>query len=294
MMYYPVLALLWLLHLLPDRLLYLISDLLYLLCFRFLGYRKAVVYQNLTLSFPEKSPAEIHDIASSFYRHFCDLLVEIVNMMFLNENRLHKMVTFKNTALLNQLYDEGKSVIIVQGHFMNWELSLIMGDQMGKHDRYVIYKTLSSNVSERLVMRLRERLGSRMLAMYETRDFIESHSRSSQGVKPALFQLGADQAPMKHKIEYWTTFMNQETPFFLGPEKLARHCGFPVVYLDMQREARGKYIVSYSMLEPYPSQSPEFSITTKYVGQVEDAIKRDPSNWLWTHRRWKHQKAPTL
>lgn len=290
MMYYPVLVLLWLIHLLPDRLLYVLAEFLYWVCFRLIGYRKVVVYDNLTRSFPEKSPEEIHAIAFNFYHRFCDLLVEVVNMMFISEHKLRKMVSFSNTSLLNQLYEEGKSVVIVQGHFMNWELSLLMGDAMGKHSRYVIYKTLSSKVSEKLVMRLRERLDTHMLAMYETKNFIDRHMQQGAENQPALFQLGADQAPMKHKIEYWTSFMNQEAPFFLGPEKLAKKYGMPVVYLDLKRMSRGRYQVSYSMLEPDPCNAPEFSITNKYVSRVEEAIKSDPSNWLWTHRRWKHQK----
>jgi len=290
MTYYPVLALLWLIHLLPDRLLYILAQILYWICFKLIGYRKAVVYDNLTRSFPEKSPQEIHEIVADFYQRFCELLVEIVNMMFISETKLRKMVSFENTALLNQLYDEGKSVIIVQGHFMNWELSLLMGDTMGKHSRYVIYKTLSSKVSERLVMRLRERLDTRMLAMYETREFIDGHMQTGADSAPALFQLGADQTPMKHKIEYWTPFLHRETPFFLGPEKLAKKYNMPVVYLDLTRQSRGRYQVSYSMLEPDPANVPEFSITDQYVKRVEEAINRDPANWLWTHRRWKHQK----
>ncbi|PCH91091.1 MAG: acetyltransferase, partial [Bacteroidetes bacterium] len=107
---------------------------------------------------------------------------------------------------------------------------------------------------------------------------------------PALFQFGADQSPMKHKIEYWTTFMNQETPFFLGPEKIAVSLNFPVVYLDLQRISRGKYYIEYSLLERNPSQSPEYAITEKYVKKIEEAINKNPSNWLWSHKRWKHKK----
>jgi len=289
MFYYPTLAFLWMLSLLPDFILYLISDLFYLLCFEIMGYRKQVVADNLHNSFPEKAEREIHQITASFYRSFCDTIIEMIKIMFCSERELRKMVEFRNVELLNKLHEQGRSLIVVQGHYFNWELSLMMGGESSKHDRYVIYKIVNSKLSEKLILRLRARFGNKMLVMHKTLEYIATHSSKTDN-NPALFQFGADQSPIQHKIEYWTTFMNQETPFFLGPEKLAVANNMPVVYLDLQKTARGKYCIEFSLIEEYPAATAQYEITEKYVKKLEAAIYKNPSNWLWSHKRWKHKR----
>lgn len=290
-MQYLVLLFLWLLHLLPNIVLYFLSDLLYLLCSKIIRYRHSIITQNLSRSFPEKSKAEIAAIRNSFYKNFCDLLLEVPILMCGSENRIRKMVSFKNTDLLNEHFKNGESLIVLQGHFMNWELSLIMGATDSLHERYVIYKTLSDKVSQHLMLKLRERFNTKMLPMFETIKFIESHASKQDSEKtPAIFQFGADQTPLKHKIEYWTTFMNQECGFFLGPENLAKKFNLPLVYLDLNRLKRGSYEVSFHPLGIDAKDAKPFEITEAYIKQLEESISRDPGNWLWSHKRWKHER----
>ena len=71
--------------LLPYPLLYFLSDILYIIVYRILGYRKNVVFTNLQRSFPNKNTEELYDIMSGFYRHFCDVLVEILKGFTISE-----------------------------------------------------------------------------------------------------------------------------------------------------------------------------------------------------------------
>ena len=290
MLYHLLLGALWIISLLPFFVLYLISDFFFFLGFHVVGYRKKVVYTNLKNAYPDKTEAEIHRIARTFYKNLFDTLTEMVKLIFASEATVRGMCEFRNDELLEELYNKNSNLIIVQGHYFNWELSLMMGGEESKYNRYVVYKPLSDKISEKLIFKLRKRFNTELLAMHETLEFIKNYGNTHAAHGPALFQFGADQSPMKHKIEYWTTFMNRETPFFLGPEKLAVSLNLPVVFLDIQRVSRGKYYVEYSMLAEQPTQTSAFEITEKYVWAIEDAINKNPSNWLWSHKRWKHKK----
>mgnify|MGYP001598739740 FL=1 len=168
----------------------------------------------------------------------------------------------------------------------------MLGTEGEKCRRYVIYKPLSSKVSEKLIFRIRSRFGTMMLAMHETKNFVNNNeNKGTINDLPSLYQFGADQSPMKHKAEYWTKFMNQDTPVFTGPEQLALQFGLPVVFLDLQKTGRGKYEIEYSLMGKNPAGASPHQITNDYIAKLEEAIAKNPSNWLWSHKRWKHSRV---
>ncbi|MBL4734292.1 MAG: lysophospholipid acyltransferase family protein [Flavobacteriales bacterium] len=290
-MYYLVLAVLWVIALLPTPLLYLLADFIYLIAYRIVGYRKQVVYANLTNAYPDLSEDEIKSIAKSFYHNFCDYLVETVKLIHGNESSTRNMVSFINTELIDKLYKDKRGIMMLQGHFFNWELALMLGQEEGQYQRYVVYQKLESALSEKMIYRLRGRYGTKLLAMYETVGVIkENESVDRSTYVPSMYQLGADQSPMRHKIEYWSRFMNQDAAIFLAPERLSKEHGLAVVYLDLQKVSRGKYIIEYSLITDEPAETDQYFITEAYVKKLEKAIDRNPSNWLWTHKRWKNKK----
>ncbi|MBN4072095.1 lysophospholipid acyltransferase family protein [Flavobacteriales bacterium AH-315-E23] len=297
-MYYIVLAILWVIAMLPMPLLYLLSEFIYFAGYYLIGYRKSVVHANLRNAYPDKSDEEIGSIAKAFYHNFCDYLVETVKLIHSNERRTRSMVSFENTELIDQLYREGRGIMLLQGHFFNWELALMLGQEKSEYDRYVVYQKLTSQLSEKMIFRLRGRYGTKLLAMYQTVDTIKENEsmvrlRSPKGgdaYRPAMYQFGADQSPMQHKIEYWSTFMNQDAAIFLAPERLSKEYNLAVVYLDLQKVGRGKYTIKYSLITDKPGDTSEKEITEAYVKKLEEAIDKNPSNWLWSHKRWKNKK----
>jgi len=291
-MYYPVMAMLWVLALLPLPLLYILSDLIYLIGYHLIGYRKKVVFDNLRNSFPDKSEDEIKAIAKEFYKTFCEYLVETVKLIHSNETFTRKMISFSNTELIDDLYKQGRGIMMLQGHFFNWELALMMGQENGKYRRYVVYQKLTSDLAERMIYRLRGRYGTNLLAMYQTVDTItQNESSEASDNIPSMYQFGADQSPMQHKIEYWSTFMHQDAAIFLAPERLSKEYNLAAVYLDLQKVSRGKYNINYSLITDDPKSTDDKFITEAYVKCLEEAIDKNPSNWLWSHKRWKNKKT---
>src|SRR5690554_4895464 len=109
------------LSLLPLSIIYVFSDILYVLLLTVFPYRKKVINTNLRNSFPEKTNEEIKKLRQAFYRHFTDLLAESIKNLSMSKNELLKRVQVVNPEVVEQLYAKNKSVLLVSGHYNNWE-----------------------------------------------------------------------------------------------------------------------------------------------------------------------------
>jgi KDO2-lipid IV(A) lauroyltransferase len=268
---------------LPFGALYKLSDFLYYLLW-FSGYRKKVVFKNLRNSFPDKSEQEIEAICKSYYRYLCDLILEILRTHRMSEKESRERCTFHNTEWLDKLQAEKKSFIIVMGHYGNWEwagpsFTLNTGFQL-----VVIYRPLSNIYFEKMMCAMRTRFGTKITPVNLTlRDMVANR----KNVTATAFI--ADQTATKQNA-YWTTFLNQDTAVFTGPEKLATKFNYPVVYMNVQRPKRGYYEVFPELLIPDPTGTTENEISEKFMNRLEKEILIDPTIWLWSHRRWKHKR----
>jgi KDO2-lipid IV(A) lauroyltransferase len=281
--FYITYPFIYLVAVLPFGALYKLSDLLcYLLWFS--GYRKKVVFQNLRNSFPDKSEQEIKAIGKSYYRYLCDLILEILRTYRMSEKESRERCTFHNTEWLDKLQAEGKSFIIVMGHYGNWEwagpsFTLNTGFQL-----VVIYRPLSNIYFEKMMCSMRTRFGTKITPVNLTlRDMVANRGN----VTATAFI--ADQTATKQNA-YWTQFLNQDTAVFTGPEKLATKFNYPVVYMNVQRPKRGYYEVFPELLIPDPKNTTENEISEKFMNRLEKEILIDPTIWLWSHRRWKHKR----
>ncbi|HRD54471.1 MAG TPA: lysophospholipid acyltransferase family protein [Flavobacteriales bacterium] len=285
--YYLALPFIYGIALLPFPLLYLISDGLYFLLYRVLGYRKEVVLTNLRNSFPEKSDGEILDIARRFYRWFCDLTLETLKTLTISPEQVKERVAFENVELLEDYARKKQSIILVLGHFGNWELAgARYSQEKGIPQLIVIYHPLQNTYFDRLVHHMRTRHGTQLYTMQET-------SRSMLRDRHLLTATAfiADQTPAPERA-YWMTFLNQDTPVFLGTEALSRKLGYPVVYISITRPKRGFYRMVAETLVENPKATAEGETTVTHTRRLERDICAHPELWLWTHRRWKH-KRPT-
>ncbi len=282
--YYILYPFLYLLSLLPFRVLYIISDFLYFVIYTLAGYRKKVVYQNLKNSFPEKSDAEIDTIAKKFYHFFCDLILETIKTLTINERALRKHISFDDTSLFEKYAAQNQSVIIVMGHLGNWELGGARFAVEPHHRLYVIYHPLSNKYFNNLIVYMRTRLGNRLYAMSEV---LRGMVRDRSELTATAFI--ADQTPQPNGA-YWTTFLNQDTPVFVGTEKIAQKFKYPVIYLSIKRPKRGKYVMECELLVEKPENTSENQISEMHTKRLEQDIIENPEIWLWTHRRWKHKR----
>lgn len=283
--YYIALPFIYFVSLLPFPVLYLVSDVLFMMVYGLIGYRKEVVLSNLRNSFPERSEKEIRGIAKAFYRWFCDLTLETLKTLTISKASLLQRVSFHGSEVLERYASEGRSVILVLGHFGNWELAGARYALLENVPRlYVIYHPLADPYFDGLLYRMRTRSGNRLYTMRETS---KAMLRDKDLLTATAFI--SDQTPSPERA-YWTTFLGQDTPVFLGPEVLARKLDQPVLYLSITRPRRGYYNVSVEVLVSAPGSTGDGEITEIHTKRLELDIRNNPELWLWTHRRWKHRR----
>lgn len=276
----------WLITLLPLRVLYMFSDLMYVLMYYMVGYRKKVVRENMKNAFPEKSEKELSRIERGFYHYFCDLIIETLYEMNMSRAEVDKRITFSNIEGLCEQYELGKSVMVMTAHYGNWEWIINFPSFIPK-DYYmnVIYRELSNKKVDKLVHELRTKYGAGLI---EKKDLLRTMYRMNKAGQVGNFWMISDQTPNIHSIHYWTRFLNQQTAVVTGTETLARKFDYPVFYAEIIRVKRGYYHCTFQPVELAPKSAGEFEISEKYMRLVEGTIERQPEFWLWTHRRWKH------
>jgi Kdo2-lipid IVA lauroyltransferase/acyltransferase len=287
--YYIALPFIYGISLLPFPLLYLLSDGMYLLIYRILGYRKQVVLSNLRNSFPEKSESEIRTIASKFYKWFCDLTLETLKTLTISPEAVRERVSFDGIDILREYAHQNRSIILVLGHYGNWELAGARYSQEKDIPQlYVIYHPLENEHFDRLLYHMRTRHGTKLYKMRETsKDML----RDRNLLTATAFI--ADQTPAPERA-YWMTFLGQDTPVFLGTETLARKLDKPVVYICITRPKRGYYRMRCETLVAAPGNTREGDITEIHTRRLEADIREHPELWLWTHRRWKHLRSSSV
>jgi Kdo2-lipid IVA lauroyltransferase/acyltransferase len=282
--YYILLSLpLYLVAILPPFLLYGLSDLLRLIFYRIFGYRKEVVFTNLRNSFPDKSEEWIRRTAYDFYRNLFDVTLETIQIAALPQRFYRKHLTQIGRECFEPFQSAGRPCVLVCGHLANWEWAgqalHASGIQVD-----VLYHPLTSKWFDWFLYHTRSRFGIKPIAM-------QSALREMMQRKhiPTATTFIADQSPSSEGC-HWMTFLNQDTPVFLGTEKLAKKFNYPVIYGDILRVKRGYYQVRFKLITDAPNETPSFWITEEHTRLLEESIKAQPENWLWSHRRWKHKR----
>jgi KDO2-lipid IV(A) lauroyltransferase len=282
-MYYLFLILLYPLALLPMPVLYLISDFLYFIGYKMLGYRRKVTLANLQHAFPGKSSQELNIIMKQFYHHLFDQVVELIKLLAISEKELNRRVQ-GNWEVFRQLNDEGIDAYAMLGHTFNWEWANVACQYNAPQQFAGVYMPVKSDGLNRLMRKMRTRGGGWLISMKAKKGF-----QRLQGVRH-IVGLIADQNPANMNGALWLSFMNREAPFYKGPELLARRAHAAVVFAGISRTGRGRYKVNLELVTKDASQLPQDEIIKKYVLFMERQLHAQPDNWLWTHRRWKHQR----
>ncbi len=288
LLYYVIYALWFLLSLLPLRIHYMLSDVVYLLIYRLLHYRIKVVRKNISESFPEKSADEQLAIERGFYHWFCDYLVESVKLLTMSEKQMRRRMVFKGTDIVNQVVEEGQSCAVYLGHYCNWEwvtslpLWVTPKAQCGQ-----IYHVLENKEFDRLFLKLRQRMGAVCIPMAET---LRRLIQYRQEGRPVIIGYIGDQVPFWNNIHHWCDFLNHDTPVLTGTERLARQTGHAAFYLDMRRVRRGYYEAEFKLISRNPKQLEEYALTDRYFQLLEESIRRAPECYLWSHNRWKRTR----
>jgi Kdo2-lipid IVA lauroyltransferase/acyltransferase len=281
-MYYLVLALLYPLSLLPLNVLYLFSDFAYGLLYYVIGYRKQIVYDNLRQAFPEKTEEEILKIRKEFYKSFCDQWIETLKLLSISQKELNKRMQ-SNWEVLHQLNEEGRNAYVMLGHNFNWEWGNVAMQANAEQQFAGLYLPLESKVFDRLMQRIRTRNGGIMISMKAIKGGLQKIQNQRH-----IVGLIADQNPSVTEVAMWLPFMHREAPFFRGPEQMARRSKGAVVFAGISKLKRGYYYMDMKVIFPDASVTSQGEITRTYVQLLEQQLHKQPPNWLWSHRRWKH------
>jgi KDO2-lipid IV(A) lauroyltransferase len=283
-MYYLLLVLIYPISLLPFRVLYGISDFAFFIIYSLMGYRKEVVRDNLTHAFPQKSAEEIETIMRRFYSFFCDQWIETVKLLSMSKASLHKRMA-GNWEVIQSLEAKGKNIYILSGHTFNWEWANASIPLICSCRYAGVYLPLSSEGFDRLILRIRSRMGCFMISMKA----LKGGLKSLQGAQYIL-GLAADQNPSVVEVAEWIPFMHREAPFFRGPEMMPRRAKAAVVMISIQKVKRGYYRAHIEQVCEDASTTAPGEILQRYVSFIESQLQEQPENYLWSHRRWKHKR----
>jgi KDO2-lipid IV(A) lauroyltransferase len=262
--------------------LYRFSDLFYVLTITIVPYRKKVIYQNIKNAFPEKNDKEIKVLVRKFYKHFADILIEGIKNLTISKSELSKRMIVDNPEVMDDLYQKSKNVILVSGHFNNWEWLITAQNFLFKHQAMGIGMPLTSKFWDKKVNQRRERFGMKVVHAKNFKDAI--HTYKSTPI--ALLVLG-DQSPGDSFKSYWMPFLNQMTAVQFGTEQIANEFDFAVVYFETVRIKRGYYNIKLQLITENAKTLEYGSITESHTQLLEKSIQHYPANWLWSHKRWK-------
>ncbi len=242
--------------------------------------------QNLRNSLPGKSEPELKKICKDFYHHFCDLIFESLKTFTVSSEELLKRVQLENVDLLENYYKKGKSLILVTGHYGNWEWPAMTLPYHSSHTGTGIYQKLSNAFFDKKLRSTRARFGMKLMSTKEVAVFFENHTKEL-----CTYGFINDQSPSDPKKGHWMKFLNQDTSTFLGVEKYAVKYNYPVIYGVIKKIKRGYYQLEYRLVSDNPATTKAFEITETCSRINEASILADPAYWLWTHKRWKHKKT---
>ncbi|WP_111684199.1 lysophospholipid acyltransferase family protein [Winogradskyella tangerina] len=284
---YPIL---WLISLLPFRLLYVLSDIVCFIVYRLLGYRKSTVKGNIKLVFPDKSPQEINAITKKFYTHLCDLFLEMIKTLSISRAQLNKRFVLKDPEQIKSLENSQSSSILMFGHYASYEWSIMLQSHIDIPG-LVIYKPIANTYFDNLVRRIRSKYNTELISSRKAIGRIKALDR--KGEKRMIAFL-SDQSPKLKVNNVWLEFMGINVPCFIGAESVAKKYNYPIGFLKIDKVKRGHYEAEIVPLSENPNEESEFKITQKFNRLLEEQIRTKPEYYLWTHKRWKHKdNAPS-
>lgn len=270
---------------LPLRVLYFFSDFLFLVTYYIIGYRREIVWRNLKRSFPEKKDNDIKEIQKEFYHNLCDYGVETLKLLTISQDELRKRMFFKNPEVLNEFAEKNNSVLILASHQFNWEWLLATGCFSLPMPVDFVYQVQSNKFFNDFSLACRTRFGGHPI----TRENVARESiRRRAKLESRAIAIVADQFPGQgNDKRYWTNFLNQNTAFFQGIERLAEITQYPAFFFSVKKVKRGYYEATGALVSLPPYENASHFMIEEYARLLEKNLREFPANWLWTHNRWK-------
>lgn len=281
-----VYPLIWFVSILPFRILYVFSDIVYVLVYHIIGYRKKVVRNNIAMALPNISEKERLNIEKKFYHHLCDMFLEMMKTMTISEKEMNKRFVFTNLELYTALEKKQKSIAVMIAHYATYEWVISMNRKI-EFEGFAIYKKVNNKYFDKLVRNIRSKFKATLITTSQTIPVIkENESLGHRGV----YGFASDQSPQESKAFHWQKFMGIETPVYTGAEMLVKRFDMNVIFLRVKKVKRGYYEATFELMFDNPKAIPDYQISDEFLRRVEKQIYEAPEFYLWTHKRWKHRK----
>ncbi len=274
---------------LPLAMLYPIGGFFAWILHYLVRYRRSVILSNLKLALPDRTESEHLKILKNNYKYLGRLLAEGIKNLGIKRNDLLERVVVRNPEVMDKLYKQGRSVVLLASHFENWEFIITAQQDLFPHQAMGIGKPLSQGFLNKKINELRSRYGMKVVHAGNYKEEMKAEMENG----PLAILTLADQSPVP-ETAYWTRFFNVLTPFPYGPEYMAHNYNMAVVFCDVFQDGKGHYILNLEPLVTKPSGLRYGDIMEAYVEKHEAQILRKPEAWLWTHKRWKHQAPKDL
>ncbi len=289
LLYILIYPILWLLSILPTRLLYIFSTFLFFWVYYIFGYRRKVVKSNLALCFPEKSEKERKTIEKKFYQHLCDMLIESIKSLTISEAEIKRRFKFTNIEEVHKAEKENKSIMMMCAHYGSWEWIFIL-QKYANFNGYAVYKKLNNNYFDRLVKRTRAKYNTYLITTKQT---VFTLRDLKQKGEMGMFGFLSDQSPKANKAKHWKEFMGIKVPVYIGAESLSKELDMSIMFFKTKKIKRGYYETTFKTVTLNPNEYKDFEITDMFIKYTEELIYEAPEFYLWTHKRWKHKdKVP--
>jgi Kdo2-lipid IVA lauroyltransferase/acyltransferase len=272
---------------LPFRVLYFFSDIVYQLVYHIVGYRRDTVSENLLLAFPDKTVEERLDIERKSYRYMCDMFIEMIKTMTISQAEISKRYLVTNIEEYLDIEKKGKSIALMCAHYASYEWAISLNHHI-TFEGIGIYKKIANPYFDKLVRDIRSRFKATLVTTKNTKNCIEENHKN--GVL-AIYGFASDQTPRITNKTYWNTFMGIETPIHVGAEVLAKNYDMNVAFLKSIRTKRGYYEASIELLSDDVATVPDYKISETFIRKVEEQIYEAPEFYLWSHKRWKHRRS---
>ena len=286
LIYYITYPLLWIISILPFPLFYLFSDFVYFIVYRIIGYRKKTVRENIKLSLPHLNISERLKIEKKFYKHMCDMFLEMIKTMSISQKEIEKRYVFTNFEVYQELEKKGKSVALLCAHYASYEWAVSM-NYYTKFTGVGIYKQIANPYFDKLVHKIRSKFKAELVTTKET---IPTIFKNFKDKKLCVYGFASDQSPRPSTAHHWANFMGHYVPVHTGAEMLAKKFDMNVIFLRTKKVKRGFYEASFEILSTDVKSVPNYEITDRFLKLVEQQIHEAPEYYLWTHKRWKHKK----
>ncbi len=284
---YPIIVFI---SILPFRILYIVSDTIFLILYYVVGYRKKIVMNNLSIAFPDKSKEELRVIMKKFYSHFIDIFMEMIKTFSISNEEILKRFRLTNPEELDAFMGRNKNILLMGSHYANFEWLFSLNLRVD-HNGYAAYKKVKNKYFNNYIVRSRSRFNTTLIP---TKQLISELDKNDKKGINCIYGMLIDQSPKLHKAYHWTNFFGKEVPVITGTEMLAKKYDYAVMYIETTKVKRGFYETKWEILTENPREIPDFEISDLFMKKLEAHIRKAPEFYFWSHKRFKYMRSPEV